>query len=136
METKFTIFFENPFWVGVLEKYEDSQYQTAKIVFGSEPTDAEIHDFMLNKYYLFQLSQPVVTEKKEVLTLNHKRQQREVKKELNKKGIGTKAQNAVKEMYEQKKIEINKLTRARKDEIEKEKFELKQIKKKKKKSGH
>ena len=47
---KLTIFFENPFWVGVFEKVIDKRLSVCKVVFGSEPKDYEVYDFVLKEY--------------------------------------------------------------------------------------
>lgn len=33
---KLTVFFEDPFWVGVFERIEDGKLSAAKVTFGSE----------------------------------------------------------------------------------------------------
>ena len=44
---KLTVFFEEPFWVGVFERYEDGKLSVAKVTFGSEPKDYDINKFIL-----------------------------------------------------------------------------------------
>ena len=34
-----TVFFENPFWVGVYERIDGDRYEVCKITFGAEPKD-------------------------------------------------------------------------------------------------
>ena len=67
---------------------------------------------------------------------NPKRVLREIKKEAKNKGIGTKAQNVIKEQYEQNKAERKRARKARKEENEQRLFELKQQKRKEKHRGH
>ena len=62
--------------------------------------------------------------------------QRKVKKELQKEGIGTKSQQAVKLWQEQYKQDKKTNNRAQKNEREKRLFLLKQQKKKAKHKGH
>ena len=38
-----TVYFEESFWVGVFERYEDGKLSAAKITFGAEPKDFEIY---------------------------------------------------------------------------------------------
>ena len=40
-----TVFFEEPFWVGVFEQIDQGELRAAKVVFGAEPKDYEIYDF-------------------------------------------------------------------------------------------
>lgn len=40
--TRLTVFFEDPFWVGVFERYAGGQLAVSKITFGAEPKDYEV----------------------------------------------------------------------------------------------
>lgn len=85
---KLSVFFEDPFWVGVFERIEDGRLSVAKVTFGAEPKDYEIYDFVLKHYYSLQFSPAVevaVAEK----YINPKRMQREIKKQISNTGIGT-----------------------------------------------
>ncbi|MFZ4896498.1 YjdF family protein [Plantibacter sp. Mn2098] len=44
-ETTFTVFFDGSFWVGVLEVLEHGEIRAAKVIFGAEPTSAELWMF-------------------------------------------------------------------------------------------
>lgn len=81
---KLTVLFESPFWVGIFEKEQDGQYSVARTVFGAEPRDFEVFEFIINKMDQLKFSNPHEGEivKKKV---NPKRVQREVKLELSKK---------------------------------------------------
>ena len=46
---KLTVFFEEPFWVGVFECVSDGKLSVCKVTFGAEPKDYEIYDFVLKK---------------------------------------------------------------------------------------
>ena len=88
---KLTVYFEEPFWVGVFEKVEGKKLSVSKVTFGTEPKDYEVYEFLLKHYYDLQFSPSVTTIIKEVKQ-NPKRRQREVKKQLRNTGIGTKSQ--------------------------------------------
>ena len=88
-KVKCTVFFEEPFWVGVFERNENGKLSVAKVTFGAEPKDYEILDFVLKHYYDLQFSPAVATIVKETKK-NPKRVQRDVRKEMMKTGIGTK----------------------------------------------
>ena len=92
---KLTVYFEEPFWVGVFEKVEGKKLSVSKVTFGTEPKDYEVYEFLLKHYYDLQFSPSVTTVIKEVKQ-NPKRRQREVKKQLRNTGIGTKSQQALK----------------------------------------
>ncbi len=46
---RLTVFFEEPFWVGVFECVSDGKLSVCKVTFGAEPKDYEIYDFVLKK---------------------------------------------------------------------------------------
>ena len=47
---KLTVFFENPFWVGIFERISDGKLSVCKVTFGSEPKDYEVLEFILKNY--------------------------------------------------------------------------------------
>lgn len=75
---KLTVYFEEPFWVGVFEKVQGKKLSVSKVTFGTEPKDYEVYEFLLKHYYDLQFSPSVTTVIKEVKQ-NPKRRQREVK---------------------------------------------------------
>jgi len=133
---RITVLFENPFWVGLLERSTQEGYSVAKKIFGSEPTNNEVYDFLLKQFNDFRFSQPTDDPQKDSKTMNPKRRQREAQKELNNKGTTTKAQEAIKSFQEQNKMERKENNKQRKIEEKTQKFELKQAKKKEKHRGH
>ena len=48
---KLTVFFEEPFWVGIFERIEDGKLSVAKVTFGAEPKDYEVQEY-IQKCYL------------------------------------------------------------------------------------
>ena len=131
---KLSVFFDEPFWVGVFERIEDGKLSVAKVTFGAEPKDYEVYDFVLKHYYNLQFSPAVevaVAEKH----INPKRMQREIKKQMSNTGIGTKSQQALKLQHEQYKTERKKKNREQKQAEEQRLFELRQQKKKEKHRG-
>ncbi|TGJ77975.1 DUF2992 family protein [Caproiciproducens galactitolivorans] len=42
---RITVFFENPFWVGVMEQLIDGKLEAAKVTFGAESKDYEIYSY-------------------------------------------------------------------------------------------
>ena len=42
---KLTVFFEEPFWVGIFERIEDGKLSVAKVTFGAEPKDYEVQEY-------------------------------------------------------------------------------------------
>ena len=47
MKASLTVFFEEPFWVGVFERIEDGKLSVCKVTFGAEPKDYEVLDYIL-----------------------------------------------------------------------------------------
>lgn len=48
MKTNLTVYFEDPFWVGVFERIDEGKYSVCKVTFGAEPTDNEVWAFVEN----------------------------------------------------------------------------------------
>ena len=131
---KLTVFFEAPFWVGVFERVSDGKLSVCKVTFGAEPKDYEIYDFILKKYYQLRFSPAVATDVKEI-GRNPKRVQREVRKQIQNTGIGTKSQQALKLQQEQLKTERKIVSRKQRETEKQRQFELKQQKRKEKHRG-
>lgn len=132
---KLTVYFEEPFWVGIFERIEDGKLSVAKVTFGAEPKDYEVQEYVQKYYFSLKFSPAVDTVVKDIKR-NPKRMQREAKKQMQEIGIGTKSQQALKLQQEQNKQE-HKLRSQEKKEAEKLRmFELKQQKKREKHKGH
>ena len=132
---KLTVYFEEPFWVGVFERIEDGKLSVAKVTFGAEPKDYEVQEFIQKYYFSLKLSRAVETIVKDIKR-NPKRMQRETRKQTIEIGIGTKSQQALKLQQEQNKQERKERSRKKKEAEEQRMFELKQQKKREKHKGH
>ena len=88
---KLTVYFEEPFWVGVFERIEDGKLSVAKATFGAEPKDYEVQEYIQKYYFSLKFSPAVETVVKDIKR-NPKRMHREVKKQTIRTGIGTKSQ--------------------------------------------
>ena len=132
---KLTIYFEDPFWVGVFERIENRKLSVAKVTFGVEPKDYDVLEFINRNYYHLQFSPAVETVVKDTKK-NPKRAQRDAKKQTLETGIGTKSQQALKLQQEQNKQERKVRSREQRDAESQRLFELKQMKKKEKHRGH
>lgn len=130
-----TVFFQDPFWVGVFERIENGKLSVAKMTFGAEPKDYEIQEYIQKYYFSLKYSPAVETVVKE-MKKNPKRMQRDAKKQMQEKGIGTKSQQALKLQQEQNKLERKQKNREKKEAEEARRFELKQQKKREKHKGH
>ena len=135
VKSKPTIYFEEPFGVGVFEELDGDKLSVCRMVFGAEPTDAEIYDFILKHYYHLRFSAPVKTEIKQKAD-NPKRRQRNARKQMESSGIGTKSQQALQKQYEENKTERKQLSREQREAKKQRQFELKQQKRKEKHRRH
>ena len=131
---KLIVFFEAPFWVGVFERVSEGNLSVCKVTFGAEPKDYEVYDFVLKNYYRLRFSPAVATDVKEA-GRNPKRVQREVQKQVQNTGIGTKSQQALKLQQEQLKIERKIVCREQREAEKERRFELRKIKRKEKHRG-
>ena len=132
---KLTIYFEDPFWVGVFERIENRKLSVAKVTFGAEPKDYEVLEFINRNYYHLQFSPAVETVVKDTKK-KPKRAQRDAKKQTLETGIGTKSQQALILQQEQNKQERKVRSREQRDAESQRLFELKQMKKREKHRGH
>ena len=132
---KLTVFFEDPFWVGVFERIENRKLSVAKVTFGVEPKDYDVLEFINRNYYHLQFSPAVETVVKDTKK-NPKRAQRDAKKQTLETGIGTKSQQALKLQQEQNKQERKVRSHEQRDAESQRLFELKQMKKREKHKGH
>lgn len=76
-----TVYFDEPFYVGVFERIEDNKLSVCKITFGAEPKDYEVWKFIIAHYYDLKFS-PAIEVKQKQSTDNPKRRQREAKKQM------------------------------------------------------
>jgi hypothetical protein len=105
VKSKLTVFFDNPFWVGVYERIYNDKMEVARIVFGEEPKDYEVYEFLLTNWSNLRFSQPIEVENVIERKINPKRVQRQINNQLSQTGIGTKAQQALKLQQEEGKKE-------------------------------
>lgn len=109
----FTVFFEAPFWKGIYERQEYHNISVALVIFGAEPKDFEVAQFLTEHFKTLSFSNTMITEQKPKVIKNYKRLQRNIKKQTNQNGIGTKSHkhyNNKENCSKQKrnKIECNK----------------------------
>ncbi|MFH8411003.1 YjdF family protein [Streptomyces sp. NPDC018019] len=110
MPSTFTVFFEDPFWVGVLEISDPEGVRAARHVFGAEPTGAELLEFSLHGYdrLLEQaFAAPVVETDmaSRPRVVNPKRLARAAAREQSARPVSTAAQEALARSFEESKAE-------------------------------
>lgn len=131
-----TVMFEEPFWICLYERTENNRYEVCKITFGAEPKDYEVYEFLLRNRSKLKFSPPVKTDAAQQRRISPKRAQREISRQLQPAGIGTKAQQALKLQYEQGKLEHREKSREQRDAEKRLRYEQRQQKKKEKRKGH
>jgi len=135
-EIKLTVYFDDPFWVGVYERISDGLLEVCKITFGAEPKDYEVYEYLLQNWHLLRFGSPVKADEKQDVKINPKRMQRDIKKQLENQGVGTKSQQALKLQQEENKIARKEKSREQREAEKLMQFELRRQKKKQKHKGH
>lgn len=135
---KVTIFLDGPYWVGTFERMDKKGYSIARNIFGAEPSDAEVHEFVLNHYQELKFGAPQEF-KLVIKRMNPKRAQREARREMERIKKTTKpssqAQDYMREELEKNKKEKKRTNKAEKEARKEKQFLLKQEKKKEKHRG-
>lgn len=134
MEARLTVYFEDPFWVGVFERIERDQLSVCKVTFGAEPRDYDVLQYVLDHYHELRFSEPVVYEARKRAD-NPKRRQRATAREMRQAGVGTKSQQALQAQREMMKTERKVVSKEEREAEAQRRFELRQQKKKEKHRG-
>ncbi len=135
VEGSFTVFFDDPFWVGVYERREANRLSACRVVFGAEPSEREVYEYLLANWGRLRFSPPVRGERRREAAVNPKRRQREIARAMEKPAMGTRAQQALQLQREQGKTERKQRSRARAEMEKRRQFELKRQKRKEKHRG-
>ena len=104
-EITLTIFFEDPFWVAVVERQADGRLQAARHLFGGEPTPAEVLEFVLCRLssLIERASVALAIDAPQRRVINPKRAAREAGRALAQRGSSTQSQEALRLQLEQNK---------------------------------
>ena len=135
MKSSLTVFFEDPFWVGIFERIDEGKLSVCKVTFGAEPKDYDVWEFVLRHYDELVFSPAVETEMRQIAD-NPKRRLRNVRKQTERSGIGAKSQQALQMQREEMKTKRRQISREQRDADAQRRFEMKQVKKKEKRRGH
>jgi hypothetical protein len=141
MVAVFTVYFEDPFWVGVLESEEGGTLSVARHVFGAEPSNPELLRFMLHRFAHLPRSASRSGGGDEPCgaaaggARSPKRALREASREQS-RPVSTKAQAALSAARSELKVERAVSSRAERLAEEERRFELRSEKRKRKRAGH
>lgn len=129
-----TLFHDGQFWVGVVEHVEDGSLGVARIVFGTEPSNEEVLQFVVNRWEKLSFVGREEPDKPK-MARNPKRRQREAAKALEKPAMSTKAQQAFSKQREAMKQSASRLRKQNLSDKKQERFELRVKKRKQKHRG-
>ncbi|MED3727442.1 YjdF family protein [Priestia filamentosa] len=135
---RLTIYHDGQFWVGTIEVVSDGHLKAFRHVFGGEPKDSEVLTFIYHELstLIHNSHQSGVNVKQNDLKrINPKRLQRRVAKEMRRTGVSTKAQEAVRQEYEERKKQRKHITKQHREEEKQRKYHLKKKKAKAKHKG-
>lgn len=133
--SRLTVTFDDLFWIGIYERESGGYYEVCRIVFGAEPKDYEVYGFMLENWSSLSFSPAIEANARVKKRINPKRMQRNIRKYVEDKGLGTKAQRALKLWHEQEKAGRKTYAKKLREEEKERKFELHRKKKKEKHRG-
>lgn len=134
--SKLTVIFEDPFWIGLYERQTGSRYEVCRIVFGAEPKNYDVAEFMRKNWRRLKFSPAVSGEALNERRVNPKRMQREISRAMKQRSISTKAQQAISLAREQNKLEKKKCSKEQKEAEKQKKLLIHQEKKRQKHRGH
>ena len=116
---RLTILFDDPYWIGLLEMERDGRLFAARHIFGAEPSDAEVYEFVQRELLALQAQMTVGVSLEKLpdteRRINPKRAFREARRAVAETGIGTKAQEAMK-----RQIEANQTVRIEQSKTERD----------------
>jgi hypothetical protein len=140
MQIKLTVCFDGSFWVGLFERRDGSSLSVARHVFGAEPSDPQIHQWLLAAYPSQLTFRETGIEADELprlprLPRNPKRACREARRQLA-AGVTSKAFEAMRLALEAQKAERKSQSKAEREAEEDRRFQQRQEKRKAKHRGH
>ncbi len=131
-----TVFFEDPFWVGVVE-WEGGELRAVRYVFGSALAPGELEQFVLHRVFVL-LSRPLVAAETSAPArpANPKRATRAAARALAQRGASSKAHEALRLQTEQNKQERSARSKTARDAETARKRQIKVAKAKQRHRGH
>ena len=134
-QLRLTVYFDEPFWVGVFERLDGDTLSVCKVTFGAEPKDYEVWEFVLKHFSKLHFSTAIEAKQRQTAD-NPKRRARNARKQTGTVGIGTKSQQALQMQREAMKTERRQISREQREAEKQQQFERRQQKRKEKHRGH
>ena len=132
---RLTVWFADPFWVGVYEREAEGRLEVCRHTFGAEPKDGEVWQWLLSAWRGLDFSPAVEAPRRPSGRENPKRVRRQARNRPEKTGVGTKAQQALQLQREARRAERAQRHRQRDAAEEERRFRIRQEKKKEKPRG-
>lgn len=131
-----TISFQEPFWVGILERHCEQTLQVCRIVFVREPNDSEIWEYLLSHWRELEFTAPEPASLYQPKRINPKRQQRLISGLLRSKATSTASQQALQKQREEKAEASRRKKQQGREEREQHRLALKKQKRHQRQRGH
>jgi Protein of unknown function (DUF2992) len=142
MGSQLTIYFDGQFWVAVFELRDAELLRSARHVFGPEPTDPEVLEWVRSRSFLeflrtVECSLAIIDEPTGSAgkAPNPKRAARIVRKAMSGVGVSSKADEAMRLTQEANKKERKLTTSSERDAAQASKFEMRNERAKQKRRG-
>ena len=133
-ENRLTVYFEDPFWVGVFERRTGGTVSACKVTFGAEPRDREVLSFVLREYDRLEFG-PGVKDCGRTVTPTYAKLKKLARREVERKGVGTKSQQALQAQRELQAVERKQRSRQRREAEKDRLYEMKRQKRREKHRG-
>lgn len=131
-----TVYFEDPFWVGLYERRQGGTYAVCRIVFGPEPRDQEVYDLLLGQWHRLHFTPAMEAAAPVERKVSPKRMQRAIARQLQTPGSGTKAQQALALQRQQGKAAKKRRSREEREAEAERQLALRKEKRLEKHRGH
>ncbi|MFM2312888.1 MAG: hypothetical protein RLZZ04_2164 [Cyanobacteriota bacterium] len=133
---KLSIFYESPFWIGLIEEERDGLLYATRHIFGSEPSAEDVYEFIKSFEYTNLIDRmtvglPVDQAKKRCI--NPKRLQRQIRREKEQVGISNQSREVMRLQQEKNKKE--RLLISKEEQIAKRNYK-RELAKNKRKQKH
>lgn len=137
ISTTLTVYFDGHFWVGIAERIDSERLEACRIVFGAEPSNEDIYQFVLRQWDQLHFCAPIdAAPSSEKRPANPKRRQREAAKEAARARPSMRAQQALALERDARKLEGRNLSSAMAKKLARTRYEQKREKRRKKHRGH
>jgi hypothetical protein len=133
-----TILFDHPYWIGLLEDERDGCLYAARHIFGAEPSDQQVYEFVLREASILfaRMTTGIAIESGKKHAVGYKRMIREARRSIEDRGISMQAQAAIRQQIEANKQVRQQTSRAAREAERKRKREIARQKAQEKHRGH